>query len=137
MRLARRLVILAPALWLLGGALAQAKPAGPRLRAERAWFERSAALTRAVKARAGVADFRRDVGEHRERLRAIVKAAGKADAGVLDLQRSMILMNALLHAAAECHSGGRLLCPPELMLQIENQLETGFRQLGALEKGAR
>jgi hypothetical protein len=48
----------------------------------------------------------------------------------------MILMNALLHAASECHAGGRLLCPPELMQQIEHQLAAGFRQLGAIEKGA-
>jgi hypothetical protein len=128
--------LLAPAAWLLPGAAALAAPARRRLPAERAWFERSAALARAAKANASVADFRRDILEHRERLRAIVRAAGKPSASVLDLHRTMILMNALLHAAADCHSGGRLVCPPELMAQIEAQLAVGFRRLGAIEKGA-
>jgi hypothetical protein len=80
-----------------------------------------------------VADFRRDIGAHRERLREIVRAAKAPPAPLTELHRSMILMNALLHAAAECHAGGRLVCPPELMQQIEHQLALGFRQLGALE----
>lgn len=99
-------------------------------------MERSAALVGAVKARANVAEFRRDVQEHRERLRAIVRDAASPPAAVLELHRSMILMHALLHAASECHAGGRLQCPPELMQQIEHQLGVGFRQLGAVEKGA-
>jgi len=132
----RRLLVLAPAAWLLACAPAIAARTAPRHRGERAWMERSAVLVRAVKARANVADFRRDVQEHRERLRGIVRAAGKPGASLLELHRSMILMNALLHAASECHAGGRLLCPPELMQQIDHQLAAGFRQLGAIEKGA-
>jgi len=125
--------LLAAAAWLIP--CARAAPAGKRLKAERAWIERSAALARAAKENANVADFRRDIGAHRERLREIVRAAGKSPANVADLHRSMILMNALLHAAADCHSGGRLVCPPELMRQIEHQLAAGFDQLGAIEKG--
>jgi hypothetical protein len=132
----RRLLVLAPAAWLLPCASASAAPTGQRRPAERAWMERSAALARAAKAHANVGDFRRDVQEHRERLRGIVRAAGKPAESVAELHRSMILMNALLHAASECHAGGRLQCPPELMRQIEHQLAVGFRQLGALEKGA-
>jgi hypothetical protein len=126
---------MAPAAWLLPCVPAFAARSGQRP-GERAWMERSAALVSAVKARANVAEFRKDVQEHRERLREIVRAAGTPGAGLLELHRSMLLMNALLHAASECHAGGRVQCPPELLQQIEHQLDVGFRQLGALEKGA-
>ena len=131
----RRLCLAAAALPLLGAAAARGAPHG-KLPGERAWLQRSEALARAAKANANVADFRRDISAHRERLREIVRAAGKAPEPIAELHRSMILMNALLHAAADCHAGGRLKCPPELMQQIEHQLGVGQRQLGAIEAGA-
>jgi hypothetical protein len=121
--------------WLLGATVVRAAPRR-RLPGERAWLERSESLARAAKAHANVADFRRDIGAHRERLREIVRAAKAPPAPLAELHRSMILMNALLHAAAECHAGGKLMCPPELMQQIEHQLTVGFGQLGVLEGSA-
>jgi hypothetical protein len=126
--------MLAPCGWALACFAGGVAAAPARKRAERAWIERSAALTRTVKASGDVAEFRRDLREHRERLREIVRAAGTPPPPVLELHRSMILMHALLHAASECHAGGRLLCPPDLMRQIEEQLAVGFRQLDAVEK---
>lgn len=103
---------------------------------ERAWFERAAVLGKAAKAHASVADFRRDILAHRESLREIVRANPNPRSDILQLQRSMILMNALLHAAAECHSGGRVVCPADLIHRIDEQLKAGFGQLDAVEGGA-
>jgi hypothetical protein len=129
--------MLASAACLLRWNAASAAPAKSARSAERAWIERSAALAKAAKGHANVADFRRDIGEHRERLRDIVRAARNPPPNVLELQRSMILTNALLNAASECHSGGRLVCPADLMRQIEGQLKIDFAQLNAIERGAR
>ena len=52
---------------------------------------------------------------------------------LLQLHRTMILTNALLNAASECHSGGRLMCPPDLMQQMEEQVRNAFAQLDAIE----
>ena len=115
-----------------------ARPALARrtLPAERAWIERSAALAKAAKEHANAAEFRRDIEAHRERLREIVRANRNPPPGLLQLQRSMILTNALLNAASQCHSGGRLMCPADLMHDLEAQLRTAFAQLGALERRA-
>lgn len=103
---------------------------------ERAWFERSAALAKAARENASVVEFRRDILAHRETLREIVRANSNPPSEILQLQRSMILMNALLNAASECHSGGRVVCPADLMHRIDEQLKTGFAQLSAIELGA-
>lgn len=121
---------------------AVAKPARPAAAkqaraAERAWIERSVALAKAAKEHAILGDFRRDILEHRERLRAIVRANPKPPGPLLGLHRSMILTNALLNAASECHSGGRLACPADLMRQIEAQLKADLAHLNAVERGAR
>lgn len=134
---ARRLWLLAPAVWLLPWNAAAAVPAKEGRSAERAWIERSAALARAAKEHAIVADFRRDIQEHRERLREIVRSNRNPPPRMLELQRSMILTNALLNAASECYSGGRLVCPADLMRQIDERLKIDFEQLNAIERGAR
>lgn len=131
----RRFWLLAP-IALLPSFAASGNPVPKRgQRAERQWMERSAALVEAARQHAGVGDFRRDILAHRERLREIVRAGKNAPAPELELHRNMILMNALLNAASECHSGGRLACPPDLMRQMEAQLTTGFAQLRVIEKG--
>ncbi len=104
---------------------------------ERAWIERSAALANAAKGHADAAEFRREIREHRERLREIVRSTMNPPDKMLALQRSMILTNALLNAASECHSGGRLMCPADLIRQIDAQLKIDFAQLGAVERGTR
>ncbi len=106
------------------------------LLAERAWIERSAVLAREAKEHASAADFRREIEAHRERLREIVRAIPNPPPGLLQLQRSMILTNALLNAASQCQSGGRLMCPADLMHDLEAELRTAFAQLGALERRA-
>ncbi len=135
-RSTRRQWIVASATFLLSWIVpcaAQAKNVRP---AERAWIERSADLARAAKQHAIAADFQREIDAHRERLRQIVLANRNPPPRLLQLHRSMILTNALLNAAAQCHSGGRLLCPPELMLELEAQLRTAFAQLASLERNA-
>jgi hypothetical protein len=105
--------------------------------AERAWVERAAALALAAKRNVEVAEFRRDVDAHRVALRQIVQANPNPPEHVLKLHRVMVLTNALLHAAAECHVGGRIVCPADLMQHIEDQVRNGFEQLHALEAGGR
>jgi hypothetical protein len=129
--------ILASVACLLPWNAVLAAPAKGARSAERAWIERSAVLAKAARGHANVADFHRDIEEHRERLREIVRADRKPPPKRLELQRSMILTNALLNAASQCHSGGRLECPADLMRQIDEQLKVDFAQLDAIERGAR
>lgn len=110
--------------------------AAPAARPERAWVERSATLAKAAKEHADIADFRRDILAHRERLREIVRTNKNPPPEVLQLHRTMILTSALLSAASECHSGGRVVCPADLMYQIDEQVRTGFEQLKGVEGGA-
>ena len=130
----RRELILACGACLLACAAlpATAKNARP---AERGWIEQSSALVKAAKGHANVADFRHDVRRHHERLREIVRANRNPPPAVLRLHRTMILTFALLNAASECHSGGRLACPEDLMRNLEEQLRVGFEQLRVLEQG--
>lgn len=132
---ARRLWIVAPATCLLAWVPAFAGPAKNPLPAEREWIERSAALVISAKEHASVGDFRRDTLEHRERLRSIVRSGKGSSSALLQLHRSMILTNALLNAASECHSGGRLTCPADLMQQLEAQVRADRAQLGVVERG--
>lgn len=104
--------------------------------AERAWADRSAMLARAAKAHAELGEFRKDILEHREKLRAIISANRKAPPELMHLHRSMVLTSALLSAASECHVGGRVVCPPELMHQIETQVRLDRDRIAALESAA-
>lgn len=98
-------------------------------------MDRSAALVNAAREHANVADFRRQIQEHRERLREIVRASKNPPPQMLQLQRSMIVTNALLNAASECHSGGRVTCPADLMRRLDEQVGAGYAQLKAIETG--
>ena len=131
----RRWIAAAAAALLLP--LASAAQRGKAPSPERQWIERSAALASAAKQHAGVARFRHDIEEHRERLRQIVRAGGaNPPPPQLELQRTMILINALLHAAAECHAGGRLMCPADLLHQLDQQIVAGFAMLENVERAA-
>ena len=63
--------------------------------------------------------------------------SGKTAQPVIRLHRTMILVNALLHAAAECQQGGRLVCHADLMRQLDGQIAEAFAQLDAIEKASR
>jgi hypothetical protein len=118
--------------------LARATAAAATHGAERQWMERSAALADAARRHAAVTGFRGDIEAHRDKLRQIVRSDGeKTPQPVVRLHRTMILVNALLHAAAECQQGGRLVCPADLMRQLDGQIAEGFSQLQAIEKGTR
>lgn len=126
------------ALWALPAAPAHATTEKRASRpAERAWVERAAALALAAKRNVELAEFRRDIDAHRVALRKIVQANPNPPEHVLKLHRVMVLTNALLHAAAECHVGGRIVCPADLMQHIEDQVRNGFEHLHALEAGGR
>lgn len=129
-------------LWLAAlvclGASGWARAAAGSRVAERRWIERSARLADAARHHAAAADFHRDVEAHRDKLRQIVRSeSGKTAQPVIRLHRTMILVNALLHAAAECQQGGRLVCPADLMRQLDGQIAEAFAQLDAIEKASR
>ena len=134
-RRSRRRWLLAAAACLVPFAAARAAPAKRAAAPEDAWIRRAAQLVEAARANANVGDFRRDIRDHRERLREIVRANRTPPPEVLELHRTMILTHALLHAASECHKGGRIVCPPDLLRQLEEQLRIGFARLAAAGGG--
>jgi hypothetical protein len=102
--------------------------------AERAWIERAEALVVMAKGPANAALFRQDVETQRERLREIVRQEGPRPTPELrQLHVSMILLNALLKSAADCHQGGRLVCPAELIRQLDAQVKVVNQQLEAVQ----
>ncbi len=101
--------------------------------AENDWIERAAALVTAARTHADAATFQREVQAHRERLREIVRAAGSAPPPERrQLHVSMMLLNALLKSASDCHRAGRITCPAELLRQLDAQVATARAQLRAL-----
>lgn len=112
---------------------APAWPAGG-VEAERAWIERAEALVAAAKGPANAAGFRQDVEVQRERLREIVRQEGSQPTPERrQLHVSMILLNALLKSASDCHQGGRLVCPAQLLRQLDAQVMLVQRQLKAVQ----
>jgi hypothetical protein len=103
------------------------------VQSENDWIERAAALVAAARANADATTFQREVQAHRERLREIVRAAGSAPPpDRRQLHVSMMLLNALLKSASDCHRAGRITCPAELMRQLDAQVATARAQLKAL-----
>lgn len=101
--------------------------------AERAWIERAEALVAAAKGPANATVFRQDVEMQRERLREIVRQEGpRPTPERRQLHVSMILLNALLKSASDCHQGGRLACPAELIRQLDAQVKVVRAQLKAV-----
>lgn len=106
--------------------------------AERAWVDGAEALVAAARSHAEASRFQQDVQAHRERLRHIVRLAGPTPPPARrELHTAMILLNALLKSASDCHRGGRIVCPADLMRQLEAQVQTVRARLQALENEQR
>lgn len=102
--------------------------------AERAWIERAEAMVTAAKGHANAAGFRQDVEQQREWLREIVRQEGpQPKPERRQLHISMILLNALLKSASDCHQGGRVVCPAELIRQLDTQVKVVHGQLKAAQ----
>jgi hypothetical protein len=98
--------------------------------ADRAWIERAGELVEAADSgRAEALQFRREVQESREILRELVRSADPEDRA---RYQNKILMVALLDAAAACHRGGYIVCPPDLMRQMRAQLARLQAQIGVV-----
>jgi len=107
---------------------------GEGVAAERAWIEHAGRLVAAAKGHANVAEFRQDVEAQRERLREIVRQEGSQPTPERrQLHVSMILLNALLKSASDCHQGGRVVCPAQLLRQLDEQVRLVQGQLKALQ----
>ena len=103
------------------------------VQSENDWIERAEALVAAARGHADAATFQREVQAHRERLREIVRAAGSTPPPQRrQLHVSMMLLNALLKSASDCHRAGRITCPAELLRQLEAQVAMARAQLKAL-----
>lgn len=117
------MIALLCALWSMGPAAADAGEE------EQAWIEEAGRLVEAAASgRAEALAFRRQVKQSRERLREMVRNTAPGDR---QRYQDMILMVALLDAAAACHQGGHILCPPDLMRQLRAQLARLRAQPGA------
>ena len=117
------LLCLSTTVWSAGG-----------VSAERAWTERAEALVVAAKGNGNATAFRQDVEVQRERLREIVRQEGpRPTPERRQLHVSMILLNALLKSASDCHQGGRLVCPAALIRQLDAQVTVVRGQLKAIQ----
>lgn len=120
-------------LWLCVLLGSSAATAAADLDREAQWVERAAELVQAAGSRqADAVEFNRDVAEMRSELGALVRGD---TAGPQALYQQMVLMVALLESAAACQSGGRIVCPVELMLQMNNQIRQLKAHLGELGVG--
>lgn len=118
--------------------LALSSPTGAdSVATERAWIDGAEKLVAAARSHANANKFQQDVQAHRERLREIVRLAGPTPPPARrELHTSMILLNALLKSASDCHRGGRIVCPADLMRQLDAQVQAARAQLQALEQTA-
>lgn len=111
-------------LWPLGG-MAATLLADKK----REWVEEAGALVDAADSgKAEARAFQREVRASREALRELVRDSDPDSRGGY---QGMILMVALLDAAAACHRGGYIVCPPDLMRQMRELMvrlrtEVGF-----------
>ncbi len=97
--------------------------------AERAWIEEAGELVEAADSgKAPAVLFQRDVRASREALRELVRNADPEDRAHY---QNMVLMVALLDAAAACHRGGVIVCPPDLMRQMRAQMARLRAQLAS------
>ncbi|MEJ2644066.1 MAG: hypothetical protein P8180_03890 [Gammaproteobacteria bacterium] len=126
------LVILACLLWAtpsFGAAAASPDDA------DSAWVAHAVRLVHAaVTGTAPIADFRRQVVDSRKRLRRIFLAnMGKGSGTRRALHMQMLVLNSLLQAAASCHQGGTVSCPPTLISQLINERDIVQRLAGKAE----
>lgn len=124
------------ALLVVLGCLLWATPslgsAAPARDAESVWIANAGRLVAvAVKGEAPIGDFRGQVDRSRESLRHIFLAnRGKAPDPRRALHMQMLVLSMLLEAAAGCHQGGKVACPPALISQLISQRNI-VRQLAA------
>ena len=101
--------------------------------AERAWINGAATLVTMAKSHTAEAGFQWEVEQSRERLREIVLQAGPHPTPQRkQLFVAMIMLNALLESASECHEGGVMVCPATLIWQLNAQVKTALAQLKAM-----
>ncbi|HEB80368.1 MAG TPA: hypothetical protein ENI71_00660 [Chromatiales bacterium] len=113
--------------WLLAflGLLCFSGPAAAaskELGAEQAWIRSASALVGvAIESTAPIAGFQRDVEASRRQLRGIFLGDPTPTRALRALHMQMLILLSLLEAAAGCHKGGHVSCPPELISQLINQ----------------
>lgn len=84
------------------------------------WVAKAAHLVDAADSGlAPASSFRREVSEMRGNLRELVRSTDPEKRAALN---DLVLMIALLDAAAACHRGGVIVCPPDLMREMRSQL---------------
>ena len=107
-------------------------PAQPPLERCRAMVALSATLVETAQSAKGHASaFRIDVAHYRESLRDLLKDNDKLperDRLPKPLVLDMVRMVGLLQSAAQCQTGRYIVCPPDLMSQLN-------RQQGLMEQG--
>ncbi len=93
-------------------------------------------------AQAEASPFRIDVTLYRESLRELMLSNREIEQDEKRIPQHMLVnmvrMSALLHSAAECKTGRYIVCPPELMKQLEAQqqlLSAEFAQYRATAQG--
>jgi hypothetical protein len=84
------------------------------------WVAYAARLVEAADSgHAPASSFRREVSNMRDNLRALVRNVPDSEREPLN---DLVMMVALLDAAAACHRGGFIICPPDLMRQMRAQM---------------
>lgn len=114
-------------------------PAQPPLERCRALVALSATLVETAQSAKGHASaFRIDVAHYRESLRDLVKDNDKLperDRLSKPLVLDMVRMVGLLQSAAQCQTGRYIVCPPDLMSQLNRQQALMKRGLAAPPAG--
>lgn len=92
---------------------------------------RSTLLVQAAKSGdAEATQFRIDTTLYREMLRALIRDHGAQMPS--DLKMDLVRMSALLSAAADCKTGRYIVCPADLMRQLQTQQVQLDRRISAL-----
>lgn len=116
-------------------------PAQPPLERCRALVALSATLVETAQSAKGHASaFRIDVAHYRESLRDLIKDNDKLperDRLPKPLVLDMVRMVGLLQSAAQCQTGRYIVCPPDLMSQLNRQQAIMEQGLAAVPAGGR
>ncbi len=112
---------------------AEANPG--KVTVERDWIDQATVLVE--RAATGWADGKRyteDVKAHRADLRELMRSSGTDLAQAhRQLHMSMVLLGILLKTAAGCQTGGHVVCPPSLMIQLRAVLKNTYINLETYE----
>ncbi len=83
------------------------------------WIKEAGGLVESASSnKADARDFKDQVKRSRESLRSLILSVAPDNRARF---QDMVLMLALLDAAAACHKGGFIICPPDLMQQMRAQ----------------